>query len=175
MPWSRRLFLKAIGLSASGTALGLSTSSCNDSRQPEREPQTNGEANLTGSELARVVMFAAALFPPETENERRELDTTIRWWAHGRTTQGPHLQLYRDGLGVLTGRTTRDRDSAGKDDKAIDALKTELLEGIYSSSVGWKSLGYSAWPGVPSGSREYTTRPPSGVRVVGAPMAELFG
>ena len=80
--------------------------------------------------------------------------------------RGPHLTLYRNGLAALA--------TKGNDDH-LTALRNELLEGIYSTSVGWKSLGYTTWPGVPSGPGEYTRRPPSAARVAATPIAEIFG
>lgn len=113
-----------------------------------------------------MAAFAVALFEPDDERERAELETVIRWWAKGRTTRGPHLELYRNGLAAFAAKSP---------DEKLTALKSELLEGIYSSSVGWKSLGYTTWPGVPSGPAEYTTRPPSAARVAAMPVTEIFG
>ena len=137
-------------------------SSCTDSADPEPVPG----APLSPKELDRIAAFAVALFQPDDERERSELDTVIRWWAKGRTTRGPHLELYRNGLAALAAKGNNEH---------LTALRNELLEGIYSSSVGWKSLGYTTWPGVPSGPAEYTTRPPSAARVAATPIAEIFG
>ena len=162
--WNRRRFLAVLGAAASSAALGLQASSCTDSADTNDTPAPG--APLSPGELDRIAAFALALFPPDDERERSELDTVIRWWAKGRTTRGPHLELYRNGLAALAEESTSEN---------VIALKNELLEGIYSSSVGWKSLGYTTWPGVPSGPVAYTTRPPSAARVAAVPIAEIFG
>jgi hypothetical protein len=160
---NRRFFLKVIGLIAGGTALSLGPWSCSDSDEAE----STRLDPLTDAELDGIVALSIALFEPEDDRERLELDSTMRWWAKGRTTRGPHLQLYRDGLAALKSGTA----NAGTN-KAKSALHDELLEGIYSSAVGWKSLGYTTWPGVPSASQEYTTRPHGPTRVTAMPIGE---
>ena len=156
--------MKVIGLIAGGTALGLGPWSCSDSAD---EAESTRLDPLSDAELDGIVALSIALFEPEDDRERLELDSTMRWWAKGRTTRGPHLQLYRDGLAALKSGTA----NAGTD-KAKSALHDELLEGIYSSAVGWKSLGYTTWPGVPSAPQEYTTRPHGPTRVTAVPIGE---
>ena len=162
LSWNRRRFLAALGAAASSAALGLQASSCTDSADTESVPG----ASLSPAELDKVAAFAVTLFQPDDQRERSELDTVIRWWAKGRTTRGPHLTLYRNGLAAL---------AANRTDERLTALKNELLEGVYSTSVGWKSVGYTTWPGVPSGPAEYTTRPPAAARVSSLSIAEIFG
>jgi hypothetical protein len=164
LSWNRRRFLAALGAAAGSVALGLQVSACSDSAGTDDKP-TPG-APLSPAELDRIAAFALVLFPPDDDRERKELDTVVRWWAKGQTTRGPHLELYRNGLAALAAKSTNEN---------LAALKDELLEGIYSSSVGWRSVGYTTWPGVPSGPVEYTKRPPSAERVAAMPIAEIFG
>ena len=121
--WNRRAFLRLLGLTAGGTAFGMTAWSCGESRSA---PAASPDA-LTEEELDKVVAMASDLFNPGDQRERSELDSTIRWWANGRTTRGPHLHLYRDGLAAHAGGT------------AAGALRNEILEGIYSTGPGWKS------------------------------------
>jgi hypothetical protein len=159
---TRRSFLKSSAAAAGALAFGLGTWSC------RRSSAVSEEDELTTRELDDISTFAAKIFEPEDAREREELDRTIRWWATGRTTRGPHLQLYRDGLAALA--------TNNQNDKRLTAFREEILEGIYSTSVGWKSLGYTTWPGVPSSPLEYTTRPHGPTRVVlSTPLAELVG
>ena len=164
LSWNRRRFLAALGAAVSSAALGLQASSCTDAADTDDKPGPGDP--LSPAEIDKVAAFAVALFQPDDERERSELVTVIRWWAKGRTTRGPHLTLYRNGLAALTAKST---------DERLTALKNELLEGIYSTSVGWKSLGYTTWPGVPSGPAEYTTPPPVAARVSSLSIAEIFG
>lgn len=195
MVWSRRQFLKVTGLTVGATALGIGTSSCSDSTERSKATRENEREQLSSRELDEIVLLSQALFEPDDERESRELDTTMRWWAAGRTSSGPHLKLYRDGLATLASAvqssgkkkafidlTTAERNAVltalVRDNKEgpLKALTDELLEGIYSSAIGWKSLGYTTWPGVPSAPLEYTTRPHGPTRVVAAfPLAELIG
>lgn len=165
MSWSRRAFLRIAGLGAGSLALGLGTWSCGGSSHVE----PGDDDPLTPKELDQLVAASVALFEPEDERERQELDATIRWWATGRSSRGPHLKLYRDGL-AARGQT------GSANAQALKALNDELLDGIYSTAVGWKSLGYTTWPGIPSAPLEYTTRPHGPVRVVlTTPLPELVG
>ena len=111
-----------------------------------------------------MVALSVALFEPEDASERSELERTIRWWAKGRTTRGGHLGLYRRGLAAQTTGTGNTPSQAADD--PVGALEKEILEGIYSTAVGWKSLGYTTWPGVPSATLEYTTAPRPAARFV---------
>lgn len=159
---TRRSFLKTAAAAGGVLAFGLGTWSCTES------PPASVEAALTPQDLDEISKFASKVFEPEDRNEIVELDRTIRWWATGRTTRGPHLQLYREGLAALAANDP--------DDKRLIAFREEILEGLYSTSVGWKSLGYTTWPGVPSATLEYTTRPHGPTRVVlSTPLAELVG
>jgi hypothetical protein len=157
--WGRRNFLKLIGLAAGGTALGLSAWSCADSRS---EPEALA-GPLTEQELDRIAAIASELFDPEDAREKTELETAIRWWAKGRTSAGPHLQVYRDGL------------AAAAAPAAAGALRAEVIEGIYSTGPGWRSLGYTTWPGVPSARLEYTTRPHAAPTTAGIFPPESYG
>ena len=159
---NRRSFLKSAAAAAGAIAFGLGSWSCTDA------PPSSSDDGLTKEELDRISAFASKIFEPEDEKEKEELDRTIRWWATGRTTRGPHLQIYRDGLASLA--------ASESSDKRLIAFRQEILEGIYSTSVGWKSLGYTTWPGVPSTPLEYTTKPHAATRVVlSTPLAELVG
>ncbi len=158
---ARRVFLKILGLGAGGAALGLGTWSCSKA-DDDSLADSRDKAQLTEDELDELVVLSIALFEPEDERTRSELDATIRWWAKGRTIDGPHLAIYRNGLAAEAGESR-------------EALKDELLEGIYSTAIGWKSLGYTTLPGVPSGPLEYTTRPHGPPRVVSALLAETPG
>lgn len=158
--WSRRGFLKLIGLATGGTALGVSAWSCTDSRSVAEGPA----GGLTEEELDGIVKIASELFDPQDAREGSDLAATMRWWARGRTSAGPHLQLYRDGL------------AAAPTPAAASALRSELIEGIYSTGPGWKSLGYSTWPGVPSAPLEYTTRPDGAATTAGMiPREDIRG
>jgi hypothetical protein len=159
---TRRSFLKTSAAAAGALAFALGTWSCR-----ETSPGST-EASLTEKELDEISAFASRIFGPEDKKELAELDRTIRWWAAGRTNRGPHLALYRDGLAALA--------ASDANDKRLIAFREEILEGIYSTSVGWKSLGYTTWPGVPSSPLEYTTKPHGPGRVVlSTPLAELVG
>ena len=157
--WGRRNFLKLIGLAAGGTAFGLSAWSCTDSRS---EPEALAGA-LTEQELDRIAAIASELFDPEDAREKNELEAAIRWWARGRTSAGPHLQVYRDGL------------APAATPAAAAALRAEVIEGIYSTGPGWRSLGYTTWPGVPSARLEYTTRPHAAPATAGIFPPESYG
>lgn len=133
---------------------------------------------LTDPEIAEIAALTAVVFPPETDQEAREVEDEIRRWARGRSSLGPHLDTYRDGLHALAEATAaaghtapfstlsaaeRERVLASgleSDSRAqLAALVDEVLDGIYSSAPGWRSLGYATWPGAPSPPLEYT-RPP---------------
>ena len=158
--WNRRAFLKLVGLTAGGVALGLGASSCSaEESAPVTADQDTG--TLTDAELDAVVALAVTLFEPEDNSERMELDRTMRWWAQGRSSKGEHLSIYREGLAAPALRDT----TVTTADDPRQALEREILEGIYSTAIGWKSLGYTTWPGVPSARLEYTTRPHGPTRV----------
>jgi hypothetical protein len=175
---SRRRFLKVAGLAAGGAALGMTGWSCADPDENEAARKPDDKNSLSAAELDQVVLISAVLFEPEDETERRDLETTMRWWANGRTTRGPHLAKYRAGIAALgSGKTFANMSPAKrtalitplmKADKEapFKALANDLLEGIYSSAPGWKSLGYTTWPGVPSAPLEYTTKPHGPARVI---------
>lgn len=133
---------------------------------------------LTDREVAEIAALAAVVFPPETDPEAGEVEDEIGRWARGRSTLGPYLDTYRDGLHALAAATAaagHDRPfsmlSAAERERVLTsglerdseaqlaALVEEVLEGIYSSAPGWRSLGYATWPGAPSPPLEYT-RPP---------------
>lgn len=133
---------------------------------------------LTDGEIAAVAALAAVVFPPEADAEAREVEDEIGRWARGRSTVGPHLHTYRDGLEALAAATAaaghdvpfsrlspEERESVLTSGLESDpgarlaALVDEVLDGIYSSAPGWRSLGYVTWPGAPSPPLEYT-RPP---------------
>jgi hypothetical protein len=158
--WNRRAFLKLVGLSAGSAALGLGAWSCNAEEKTSNAADSN-TGGLTSAELDAVVAIAVTLFEPEDNSERAELDRTMRWWAQGRSSKGEHLAIYREGLAAPA---PRDTTPATADDPR-QALEREILEGIYSTAIGWKSLGYTTWPGVPSARLEYTTRPHGPTRV----------
>ncbi len=158
--WNRRSFLRILGITVGGTALGITSWSCSG----DDDPSGQAADALTGAEFDKLAALAITMFEPEDTRERSALDGMIRWWAKGRTTRGPHLQLYRDGL------------SAQPSAAAAEAMRGEILEGIYSSSPGWRSLGYSTWPGVPSEPLEYATPPHDAGRIASIiPLAEIHG
>jgi hypothetical protein len=159
--WNRRAFLKLIGLTAGSAALGFSSWSCStEEKAPAANDQDTG--GLTNDELDAIVALAITLFEPEDKSERAELDRTMRWWAQGRSSKGGHLSIYRNGLAATPAPSDT---SATATENPRQALEREILEGIYSTAIGWKSLGYTTWPGVPSAPLEYTTRPHGPTRV----------
>ena len=181
----RRRFLAVAAAAVAAVAAGVA--GLLSSGRGERSGGSPSPAGrLTDDELTQVAALAPVVFPPETDREARELEDEIRWWAGGRSTLGPYLDTYRDGIRALAAATAaaglpgpfselpaaeRERVLAsgleGAPAAELAALIDELLEGIYSSTPGWRSLGYATWPGVPSPPLEYT-RPP-GRAPVGRP------
>ena len=180
--WNRREFLKLVATSAAAAGIGIGVAGCDDNPAPSASTKSATPEPLSQAELDDVVALSIALFEPEDAAERQELDTTMRWWATGRTTKGPHIDVYRSGLAALKkatpGKKIADLTAAeraalfapfakAQDTDPLKALTTDIIEGIYSSAVGWKSLGYTTWPGVPSAPLEYTTKPHGPTRVTG--------
>ena len=179
--WNRREFLKLVAATAGATAIGIGVAGCENNSPSPNNKGANPD-QLTQTELDDIVALSVALFEPEDETERKELDTTMRWWATGRTTKGPHIDTYRNGLAALdtatagkriAGLTNTERATLfaplakAEDTNPLKALTTEIIEGIYSTAIGWKSLGYTTWPGVPSAPLEYTTKPHGPTRIIG--------
>jgi len=180
MLWTRRVFVQVGAVAAGAAVLGWSQrEALSKLLDPPRAP----ENLLSAEELNEIVAVADTLFEPDDEQERGELEKTMRWWAEGRVTRGPHLDVYKAGLAALATTLTDRRESlaalgpadrkalitplvAGEEKGPFKVLTDEILEGIYSSAIGWRSLGYTTFPGVPSGPLEYTTRPHGPARVV---------
>lgn len=185
--WSRRRFVRFSAMAAVGAVLGLGAWLRRSFQRDEGMIAGPAGALSTG-ELANVAALAEVIFPPEDEQEARELARAIRWWAEGRTGRGPHLGLYRDGLRVLAaatrsagydgrfsdlsasdrGRITAAAHAAANGDGAFHTLVSELADGIYATAPGWHSLGYTTWPGEPSPPLEYTRPPGTASRLTSA-------
>lgn len=178
--WSRRSFIKAFALGVAAGTVGVGFWLRHDvlDRLRGGGAAAGNAGALSSEDLAEVTALAEVLHWPEDDRERRELEVTVRWWATGRTTRGPHLPVYREGLRALrqaAGRAGHDRrfhhlDLADRETIVaamfsphatgpFQALAVELLEGIYASAPGWRVVGYRTWPGVASPPLEYTRAP----------------
>lgn len=186
--WSRRLFLKASALGVGAGAVGLGFWLRGDGldRLGHGGRGADSAGALGAEDLADIAALAEVLHSPEDDRERRELAMTVRWWATGRSSRGPLMPVYRDGLRALgraarrAGHEVRFSQLALADREAIvsalfspdgggafQALGMELLEGIYASAPGWRVVGYSTWPGVASAPLEYTRAPGQPIGPVG--------
>src|SRR5687767_10386084 len=102
MLWTRRVFVQVGAVAAGAAVLGWSQrEALSKLLDPPRAP----ENLLSAEELNEIVAVADTLFEPDDEQERGELEKTMRWWAEGRVTRGPHLDVYKAGLAALA--TTR--------------------------------------------------------------------
>lgn len=172
--FTRRRFVAGLALSAGAVALGVGGWAVRDRlglTRPDATPAP-AEGVLGEAELQELEALATVLFPPEDPEEGAELAQTVRWWAAGRSGKGPHLPVYRQGLAALEAGSGGFL-GLGPDERASvvgglmgpggpEAFRTlagELLQGIYASAPGWRSLGYTTWPGVASAPGEYTRRP----------------
>lgn len=174
--WTRRAFVKLAGLTAGLAALGAGLWIGRPGARADRAPDVPDDAaGLRSDDLATLAALAAVLHPPADAAASAELDEAARWWAAGRAAHGGRLAGYRDGLAALAaalpaGRAfhalpAAERESAvaalfrpGSGD-AFTALAVELLEGVYASAPGWRTVGYVTWPGVAAPPGEYTRRP----------------
>jgi hypothetical protein len=178
----RRRFLQSGAIVAGGAALGLGLWAGSErlSRREARHPAV-GAAPLADRDLRTLLALAAVLFPPDDASEARDLEDAVSWWSVGRTTRGPYLEIYRAGMLELQrgarvlgngagGRAFADLAQPDRErvvaallepgaSPDLQALADELVHGIYLSTPGWRSLGYTTWPGIASPPAEYT-RPP---------------
>jgi hypothetical protein len=114
------------------------------------------------SELTRSLGYDRS-FASLSLADRRQVCESPEWtrW-HSLHRAGPRSQIARRIRLLLEGLL---RHRKNRNAFYLHGLRQDLVQGIFSSPLGWTVVGYRSWPFQPGSPHEYTEAPPSGVKL----------